>query len=351
MLRSRAPILFLAFVVAACDATTAPPQPERREPPPSLALVTQGYVATQLPIYPSGINDNGVIVGTVGVYAARYHNGAMTILPRLPGVSGNHLGDAINRQGAMAGHIANGRGLFWAGPTQFPQQIIAPNFGPGSAPVTPYAINGSNVVVGSFRNSVGTRAFRWTPSGGLADITPRGFSSAVAADINDAGYVVGHGDLSTGTGTQRVALRWAPGAGSAASILPGSMGEAVAIRGNGDAFGRINSYTLRIWPLAGVPYSVAGPALGLPDDISPLGRLTGTTSRFAPVNPGRAFTIVGGTTTWLPVPNAATTAFTWTVEVNSCGSIAGMQMFSNGSVGGVLWTRSFACDLGGVAQP
>jgi hypothetical protein len=173
----------------------------------------------------------------------------------------------------------------------------------------------------------------------------------VATDITDGGYIVGRGILSTGSGFQQVALRWAPNAGSAAVVLPGFAGEAVAVRGNGDAFGRVSQYTLRIWPLSGLPYTVAGPALGLPDDISPLGRITGTTSRFAPVNPGRAFTIVGGTTTWLPVPNAATTAFTWTVGVNGCGSIAGMQMFNNGSLGGVLWTRLFTCDLGGVAQP
>src|SRR5262245_34437227 len=72
-----------------------------------------GYTAQILPLIPAGINDSGVIAGTVGLNAASYQNGVITLLPHANGVVGLYEADAINNDGAIAGNVVNGPGMFW----------------------------------------------------------------------------------------------------------------------------------------------------------------------------------------------------------------------------------------------
>jgi hypothetical protein len=354
MPRSHTAILLLAGALAACHDTTAPlPRlaPDATKPEADMAQLGAGYTATSLPLTPAGINDSGVIVGTVGSKAARYYNGALTpLLPLLYQPSGNYEGQAINRRGAMAGNIEYGPGLFWTSPSQVPRLISPPSAIDDAQPLVPTAMNNSDVVVGVFlhrpRDGSVTeqRAFRWSPRlASTEDITPVGYTQVTVMDVNDAGYVVGYGSKPGGLVQ---ALRWAPWAGNQAEELSGIGTTGTAVASDGTALGNADGFTTtRRWPVGGLAVALEGPQNSSPDDISITGRIVGFTYRFSPLKPHQPWTHRNGVTTFLPVPNAANTDNVLNLRVNSCGSIIGQQVFTTGNwVGGVLWTR-IQCDL------
>ena len=347
MTPTRSTLLLLACSLAACapDAPTAPQEATVREAGPSAALLNlNGYTPTLLPLLPAGISDSGVIAGTLGLNVARFRNGTLTTLPRAANLPGQYRAKGISNKGAVIGHVQFGPGLFWRAANQVPYQIVSPSKGP----VLPTSVNGSDVVVGSFNFPVPgtsystTHAFRWTPGGGFVDITPTGYQTAVALDVNDAGYVVGYGWRAGGAVR---ALRWAPWAGSAAEVLE-ERATAQAIRSNGAAIGPAGGFTVtKFWPLAGTGgYPLPGPQQSSPDDVSRHGRLVGYTYRYASVNPHRPWTHFDGATVWLPVPDAAFNDSVEGLRVNSCGTIIGTQYLTTGTQRGLLWSKPL-CDV------
>jgi probable HAF family extracellular repeat protein len=98
----------------------------------------------------------------------------------------------------------------------------------GGANSVAYAINDNGAVVGSSLNAQGqTRAFLWTPQGGMTDLGTLGGNFAVARDINDKGHVVGYSQTSSNTVR---AFLWTPQGGMRnLGSLGGDWSEATAI--------------------------------------------------------------------------------------------------------------------------
>ena len=71
---------------------------------------------------------------------------------------------------------------------------------PGGDESVAEAVNNHNEVVG-FSDG---RPFFWSQSTGMTDLTPKGFNSGFALDINDAGEVVGN---LSGVGARRQRLQ------------------------------------------------------------------------------------------------------------------------------------------------
>jgi hypothetical protein len=147
-------------------------------------------------------------------------------------------------------------------------------------------------------------------------------------------------------------IRWDSGAAHVPKFL--GVGQATAIRGNGDAAGTNANpafvppeftYT-RHWVFPGtVASALPGPQRSSVDDYSDPGRIVGFTFPFSPDNPRRAWTYFGGTTTFLGVPsNAGVTTAVEGLRVNRCGSIVGTQVLTTGLRTGLLWTKSLTCD-------
>ena len=352
MLRSRATLLISAsaLALAACDDTTAPREGARPgETPEAALLINFGYSATVLPIIPADINDSGVILGNMGENIVRYRsNGSWLPYKRLAGVGGVYVAKAINRAGAATGEVQGGRGLFWRHWAQIPYSILSPSGGE----VLPLAVSNNNVVVGSFRHlpregGSETHAFRWSPSVGFIDITPPGYTFAIARDVNDAGWVVGYGALPGG---HVQALRWAPDPGwHASATVLGEFSTARVVSANGGAIGTSDEFsTMKSWPVTGGTYPLAGPQESSPDDMSSLGRVVGYTYGYSAINPHRPWTTFNGTTTWLPVPDVAATDNVLDLHVNSCGTIIGTQVFTGGAMRGLMWSKPYTCDLAGI---
>lgn len=347
-MRSRLPLsailLLASSSLVACDAPTPPTEPAAK--PDALFVIGTGYSASVLPLIPAGISDSGVVVGSVGLDVARYYNGVLTVATRAPGLAGDYEASGINNHGAVIGRIPFGRGLFWRAVNQVPYQIISPT----NSTVLPFSVNGSNLVVGSFNHSSGaTHAFLWTTSFGFRDITPAGFQTAVAFDINDAGVATGYGWVDGGSVQ---ALRWRVDGLTGAftvAVLPGAVATGRAVNPGGTVVGTSDGFTTtKLWTLGGGVQSFPGPQAAEPEDYSSQGRVVGYTYRHSTINPHRPWTVYQGSTTWLPIPNAAITDNVSGLRVNACGSIVGTQVFTDGSQQGLIWTKSLTCDNAGL---
>ena len=345
--------------------------PPVQTPPPSVPL---GYTALVLPFTPAGINDSGVVGGAQVGNIVSWNNGVTTIFPVPPDIVLAVSGGAINNAGSVIGQAQN-RGLVWIRPVppdctttdcMLPIEFHAPN----SAPLTLNAINDSNVVVGSFQVPASTtpfsptpqqHAFQWSPTGGFRDITPRGWLSAVATDINDAGEISGYGvgpDL-----VSQFAIRLSTVDGRPPLAILSPLGEADAIANTGRTAGpgeggvpeictvpttttpsRCVAITATSAPRVPAPTSV--------EDLADTARIVGVGS-FGTDHPNKPWTAQAGTVTWLPVPadngNTISDVFSH-LRVNTCGSIVGTQdlQFMVGSTRvletqGFLWTKP-SCD-------
>ena len=343
----RTHILFLlaASGLAACsDRPTSLVRP-RPDAAVAAGIQLQGYTAIELPLLPAGINDAGVIAGTYGdastQYAAVFSNGALTLLAQPAYVKGNYYASAINSNGAIVGGMQDGSGLFWRSADSIPLQIKSPH---GLA-VKPVAVNDGNVVVGMYAVPDGAdRVFRWTPPTSrvstFVDITPDGFGSGMARDVNNSNLVVGWGNASGALH----ALRWPAVGGATATPLAGIM--AMTIRDNGDAVGVGAAFqNVTVWPLAGGAYVLPVTGSNYADDVSSLGRVVGRTWGQLPWRP---WTSVGGATTTLPLPNAQVISELGDLRVNRCGSIVGTHIRGSERTG-LLWTK-LMCDEGTVTK-
>jgi hypothetical protein len=376
MSRARIAMLSLAVALAACDAVTDPTTSTSplipggvqsvdttthlamsKASPVTAPGIPLGYSATQLPLVPGGINDSGVVVGSVSpgggalTKAARWLNGALVTLSTNANWPGNYEARAINYRGSIVGRVVGGPGMYWTS-TNFAPQVIESPYGPDyNRAVIPEAVNNDEVVVGSYdhidrERTPDRHAFRWSARDGFEDITPDGYDNAVALDVNDAGYAVGY---AWRWGERPDAVRWEPGPGNQVVVLE-KLGRARAVRANGvsvgTTVGTLGAYidTPWAWGFPGGSAPLAAPLASEVDDASNTGRVVGYTFVYAGVNPKRPWTVFDGATEWLPVPDERETDRVTDLRVNACGSIVARQAYANGTVRGLLWTR-FKCDL------
>ena len=324
----------VACAIVACSDTMGPTASTLA---PRAAVTGGGYAMSSLPFVPTGINDAGVMVGWSGNSAVRFEGVTLAVLPVLESLPGIYRAHAISSDGAIAGGVQGGVGLYWPSAGEEPTIIGLAAFGA----VLPSAINAGHVVVGRYCPlGQPCRAFRWSPNDVFIDMTPPGFRSAAAVDINDAGDIVGYGVPTDGSPVR--ALRWKsgspvlpplPGGTSASAVHPG--GDAVGV-GNGGA-------TPTLWPVGGGALPLAAPQQTHVDDYSAWRRVVGHTHSNA-ANPRLPWTARNGTITWLPIVNPGDAYDIRNLRVNACGTIVGQRESYTGVLSGVVWRRP-ACDM------
>lgn len=149
-----------------------------------------------------GINDQGLVVGTIGSSpswkAVIWNGNSPTFLPS-PGV--NHaVATAINEQGTVVGYVDTPRYLAaqWAigGPVTLP---VSEPYTPGTSG---NAINNSGQIVGSRTYGGNSDIYPVLWSNGVQIDLQTSGSYAHALDINDSGEIVGYGVASFGAPTR-----------------------------------------------------------------------------------------------------------------------------------------------------
>jgi len=83
---------------------------------------------------------------------------------------------------------------------------VIPGDASGSSEAFAVSADGS-VVAGGGQGAFGSRAFRWTASGGIVDLQPNGSISEASGISADGSVVVGGNDDNYGPGTRRSAGR------------------------------------------------------------------------------------------------------------------------------------------------
>ncbi|GAB3505493.1 hypothetical protein [Amycolatopsis cihanbeyliensis] len=167
------------------------------------------------------VNDDGIIIGSVGDAAARWDTGgSLGKLETLPNSIVTHA-NGINGSGTIVGTDYVGD-----------QQQVAVRWdadgaiselgGHDAVYSSARAVNDAGVTVGDIGGFTSGSAVRWDGEGRLARLdTPSGYVRATARAVNDSGAIAGY--LSTGgsePGTNRTrAVRW--NSDGAATILPG----------------------------------------------------------------------------------------------------------------------------------
>jgi hypothetical protein len=292
--------------------------------------------AVALSFLPTAINDAGIIVGTQdGVPVKRSGSGDTTTLPLLGGVRGPYVPVDVNSSGVALGSTSNGDfpGVLWTSSLQ--------TFPMGSAPVgvfVPRAINNSVVVVGASDDA--EQAFRWAANiiGYTGLPAPAGFSKTSATDVNDAGHAVG---TARHLSSQLAVVRWIGDTPAVLDTPPSGMRGGPFIRNSGDVtWGEIG--VIKRWN--GVTTTVPSPAgFERLTGVSEPGRLIGTL-----VSAGgqkRGWTSFKGGTSLLDPPAAQPGDYFEPKSVNSCGSIVGVVHRANGTTSGLLFAKSFRCDI------
>jgi probable HAF family extracellular repeat protein len=151
-----------------------------------------------------GINSSGTIVGyrrvnfILRLITGQYRRSSEMGYVLNHGTTQYHNGpvNAINDLGVAAGASTS----LWrlkgdAMATVFEDSIATSIL---SLPSAAYGINSAGDVIGSYRAGSGSRAFIWSSKSGAFDITPAGYRSAVAAAINNSGYILGYGETVSG---------------------------------------------------------------------------------------------------------------------------------------------------------
>lgn len=150
-----------------------------------------------------GINDAGVVVGTVNTGTATRgfrwsRDGGMQQLGTLPGDNGGEAFD-INKAGQVVGASSGPQGIravLW----RLDGRIQNLGTLPGGNVSKAAAINDLGQVVGASTSVGGNRAFLWTSSGGMQALgTLPGHTESEASGINNRGHVVGYSRGPHGT--------------------------------------------------------------------------------------------------------------------------------------------------------
>src|SRR5215208_2750272 len=207
--------LALALAATACADDPTAPEQARDADPANAALIffSSSYQASVLPLdNGAAINGSGAVVGTAGGLGVFYSGGVTTPLAVPAGFNYVTPVDVINDGRVLArANGSQGPGAFYyASATSQPVNITGPYW------AEPHAMNNQGVAVGRYGAPGRTwGAFRWTPSSGLADITPAGFELGWATDISDGGYVLGWVQLGNDVSN----YLWNPGS-SAGVVVP-----------------------------------------------------------------------------------------------------------------------------------
>ena len=154
---------------------------------------------------------------------------------------------------------------------------------PGSS--RPQAVSNSGHVVGSEVHRFGTQAFRWvdgvhTPLGYLGGTDTAGGYSSSAADVNDAGEVVGSSTTDSG---EQHAVRWRDGVMTDLGTLGGGYSAATAINRRGQIAG-VSATADEAWHAFlwsdGVMTDLGtlGGAFAVPSDINDAGQVVGVST-------------------------------------------------------------------------
>ncbi|MEO8635250.1 MAG: hypothetical protein ABI587_08235 [Gemmatimonadales bacterium] len=336
-------IPLVGLLLAACA-----PGSELPSAPASVAALratASGYTRIELPLQDAwGVNDNGLIVGYVKGVGAYWLNGTRKVL--LPPAPPYHTYMAANvsEKGSVVGskfggNNANYRALFW--PTVTSAPIELPDLGGVSTQAMD--VNSPSVVVGVSRAVNGQwHAYKWTKSGGMIDLHPKGYLSSTAMRINDEGYIVGFAD-SPGPTAHRDGIRWRPDGtidvhSTADPVKSGLYG----LNSVGDASGQNPSFGATIYWLDNSLQFVGGP-LGIPQAraLTDLYRVVGTWTD--PNNMLKPWTSRKGIETLLPI---GATESGSTADANTCGWVVGWSYFQTGTnytMAGTLWKPS-NCD-------
>jgi hypothetical protein len=264
-----------------------------------------------------------------------YATGAVTALALPPTVTKVTPVDVVNDGRILArGNGPQGpKALYYPGPTAAPIDIAAPRW------AEPSAMNEQGVAVG--RYGPGDRswgAFRWSPSGGLADITPAGVDLAWPSDVSETGYVAGIIQI----GNDVTGYRW-DALGGPGAALPSAFGVYQALTGGG-VLGRDSVIGSAIWSPTAITGAGPDPARLLVVRISPVGRFVGN-HRDPLTRAQRTWTSIGtGAAVTLPLPPgfASSTA----TDVNACGAVLGQGVVAGtGERRAIVWSKGFTCDL------
>jgi probable HAF family extracellular repeat protein len=203
---------------------------------------------------PSGINSQGLAVGTSGTFnearAVLWTNGVPLDLGTLGGTSSTATG--INASGEVAGYstISSGstEAFLWTKETG----MQGLGFLPGGGYSTADAINRFGQVAGYSTGNAGNYGFIWSKTSGMKSLgkLPGGVTSSASA-INDLGQVAGSADC--GKGCQHAVL-WSKAKGSILDLgvlAGGAISYARGINNVGQVVGflynGINSFRPFVW--------------------------------------------------------------------------------------------------------
>ena len=343
------------LALAACqdDSSTSPTALE-----PSVANATYTVQALQIPQTAllgegSDINDAGVVAGWFQVNqtwtAARWTSPTQFLnLGKLPGFT-SALAKGINNAGTIVGfaHTNNfsvSRAFIWT-----PAGGIKPLQDLGGGGSIAFAINNSGVIVGEASDPSGQiKAVKWSAAGVITDITPPGGAGQATA-INDAGDITGFIFPQFGNGEHAWLWR-ANGTQQDLGTLGGQRAFAYGINrgqvivGWSEQVPPKPDIAFRWTPAGGMkpiaPFGGGSQALG----ISDRNRVVG----FQVINAGVVgLTLFQGVRTVLPdlAPQKGF-PFSGPTAVNLCGNITGSSVSpspTNGNSVPVIWTKA-GCD-------
>lgn len=162
---------------------------------------TPPFVETDLHVNANRINDQGVIVGSIGTYEQQpfvYANGVLaTVQAPSPGIGGEGNAAGINNTGQIVGawYLRNGMGslsfLYDNGQTKDLGTLGAKGWAEATS------INNAGQIVGSAGTPDGEHAFLYR-NGVMTDLGTFGGAHSTATDINDAGIIVGQAEKGDG---------------------------------------------------------------------------------------------------------------------------------------------------------
>jgi probable HAF family extracellular repeat protein len=140
--------------------------------------------------YAYGINSSGTIIGTS--YVNGQAHGEMWNGSKRTDLGAGIYATGINDAGAVIG--GDGHGILLTNGTLQDLGVL-----PGGNWSSAYGINNAGTVVGY--GDIGTGLFRgfvWTSAGGMAELGTFGGNNSYATAVNSSGEVVGHASLSSG---------------------------------------------------------------------------------------------------------------------------------------------------------
>ena len=292
-----------------------------------------GYTATVLRIdRPFAMNDAGAVVGVRNndPSSGYYQSGSTLVaLPMINGAKSVVPLD-INNQGQITGWIWDAYNrivaVYWPSYRSMPYAIGDLGGGFSAA----HALNDSGYVVGVSGTPAGSNhAFLWRAGSILGNISPS-YPGTWATGIN------ARGDVSGGTTVNGVTIPYArrDGTNSRLATRPGVSG--IGVTPAGSVILSSGEYWLRSGAITR-PH----PSNYFPVKVSLSGRVAGYSS--ATVNGVEVRTVTTRHAGVILSLRTALEASSEAIDVTTCGTVLARVTAPNGTVSGVLWTKS-TCD-------